>query len=83
MSDARPISFTRQELLSYLPSGWGLAREDDLGDFDPAKGRWRVEVRDPAEQVWPIDIESSAANELGRIAALRRAVDRLYREALG
>jgi hypothetical protein len=74
------ISYTRTELLSYLPTGWSPASN---GEWDPALKVWRVLVRDGAEVEWPLEVSAQQAFEAGREGALRHAVDRLYREALG
>ncbi|MDH3254220.1 MAG: hypothetical protein OEM62_04435 [Acidobacteriota bacterium] len=74
------ISFSSVELASYLPAGWKAAEN---GAWDSTDGLWRVLVRDVADQEWRLEISGRDAGEMGRTGALRRAVDRLYREALG
>lgn len=82
MSNAlRPLSYTEVELRSYLPSGWGI-RGGSMGRWDPAKGEWRIEVYDPADNDWPLVVPSKDIAAGGRLAALQKSVDQLYREAL-
>lgn len=82
MSD-EPFSYRRREILDYLPTGWLLADRDDHGQWNERKGRWEVTVVDGAELPWQLEIPAKAARKHGRIGALQRAVDRLYRGALG
>jgi hypothetical protein len=76
-----PVSYLPQEIRSYLPSGWDLTSE--TGRFDPKRGKWRISVLDGAENEWDLEVASKDADQLGRMPALRRAMDHLYRSALG
>lgn len=82
MSD-EPLSFTRREILDYLPGGWVLGHRDDPGHWNERKRQWEVTVEDIAELRWQLEVPAKAAREHGRIEALRRAIDRLHRAALG
>jgi len=76
------LSYLPVELHSYLPSGWKLV-EGDAGAFDAPKDLYRIQVLDPAQVDWPLEISGRSVAEHGRVEALRRAMDKLYREALG
>ena len=79
---SEPLTFLPIEVKSYLPSGWGLIDEHG-GQWDARRGTWSTEVYDPADNNWTIRISATEATKHGRLAALKRAVDELYREALG
>jgi hypothetical protein len=82
--DAPPeaLSYTVDELRSYLPSGWELA---DGGEqvWDPGKRRVVVRVYDNVEFDWPVAITAGAVDEHGRLQALKRAMDLAFRSRLG
>ena len=83
MSEAtRRLTYTDVELKSYLPSGWGI-RRGAVGSWDGGKGAWKIEVYDPADNVWPLVVAGRDASAKGRLEALQASVDKLYREALG
>jgi hypothetical protein len=79
---ARELSYLPVELHSYLPSGWNLGAVERRR-FDERRGVWSAPVVDGAEQEWELVVKADDAARLGRLPALRRAMDRLYREALG
>lgn len=80
MSEQR-LQFLAIELESVLPSGWGLL--DGPGEWNPRRASWTTEVYDLADNHWTIEVRAAEAKQLGRLEALKRAVDKLYREALG
>ena len=82
MGDDAELSYTAEELHGYLPSGWRLA-DPDGGVWDARKARWTTAVADGAEMEWTLRVDGAEAGKHGRLEALRRAVDRVYREALG
>ncbi|HXO20793.1 MAG TPA: hypothetical protein VOA87_12825 [Thermoanaerobaculia bacterium] len=82
MQAAEPLRYTESEVRSYLPSGWHLAG-DPQGNWDAKKKSWRVQVLDNVDFDWPVVVGADEAASLGRLEALRRAVDRVYRERLG
>jgi hypothetical protein len=82
MSAAEPLRYTETEVRSYLPSGWSLIG-DPAGSWDPKKNVWRATVVDNVDFDWPIAVGAGDASSLGRLEALRRAMDRVYRERLG
>jgi hypothetical protein len=77
-----PLSYTETEIRSFLPSGWTLA-QDGPGDWDPKKKVWRMMVLDNVDFDWPVEIKPDEATSLGRLEALRKAIDRVFRERLG
>lgn len=83
MSSDSDVSYTRQELLDYLPAGWMLEDRSTAGAWNPRQGRWEVTLRDIADVDWELHIDEKAAAKAGRIEALKSALDKLYRQALG
>lgn len=81
MNASLPVRFIREEIVGSLPSGWGLV--GDLGSWDRRRATWSVAVYDSADNAWDIAVSGADAERLGRIEALQRAIDRVYREALG
>ena len=75
------LSYVPNEIKSYLPSGWSLA--EDAGRWDAKKSTWTIRVLDVADQDWPVAVKSADADKLGRMRALKVAMDRVYREGLG
>jgi hypothetical protein len=80
--DMSRLTYTDVELRSYLPSGWGI-RGGSVGQWDGAKGIWKIDVYDPADNDWPLVVAGKAVTAKGRLEALQASVDQLYREALG
>lgn len=76
------ITYTETEVRSFLPTGWDLAGTPE-GSWDPKKRVWRATVIDNVDFDWPVEVKAAEASSLGRIEALRRAMDRVYRERLG
>ncbi|MDP9120785.1 MAG: hypothetical protein M3O15_05350 [Acidobacteriota bacterium] len=94
MTADEPIRYTEDEVRSYLPTGWNLARKSGNsggteGSWDPGKKSWRITVIDNVDFDWPVVVKASEVDALeanganGRIEALRRAMDKVYRERLG
>ena len=89
------LVYTEDEVRSYLPSGWRLLAAEDanaeilphtFGLWDAGKRVWRMRVVDNVDFDWPLVVKAADAAKLGtngRIEALRRAMDKLYRERLG
>ena len=82
MAESNRLTFTDVEIRSYLPSGWGI-RPQGGATWDASKATYRIEVYDPAVNVWPLTITGKDAAASGRLAALKASVDVLYRKALG
>jgi hypothetical protein len=76
------LTYTETEIRSFLPTGWSLT-EDGEGSWDPKKKVWRSRVIDNVDFDWPVVVKVDEANSLGRLEALRRAMDKVYRERLG
>ncbi len=83
MSIESDLSYTRQEILDYLPGGWVLADPYAAGAWDDASRCWQVTLRDIADVDWQLHVDGKAAAKAGRMEALKVAVDELYRTALG
>lgn len=83
MSADSEVSFTRRELLDYLPAGWVLSDPDSGGLYNDKLKRWEVTLRDICDVEWELHVDDRAASADGRIEALRAAVDELDRAALG
>jgi hypothetical protein len=87
------LVYTEDEVRSYLPSGWRLLAAEDanaeilphtFGSWDAGKRVWRMRVVDNVDFDWPLVVKAADAAKLGgRLEALRRAMDKLYRERLG
>lgn len=82
MSDSPAIEYTRLEVRAYLPGGWRLADPDRPGRWDARKSCWTIPVLDTSEVTWDLRVTAKEARG-ERLEALQRAIDRLYREALG
>ncbi|HBL29231.1 MAG TPA: hypothetical protein DD490_20565 [Acidobacteria bacterium] len=76
------LSYTDPEIRSYLPSGWNLTA-DGPGAWDAKKGVWRTMIMDNVDFDYPVEVKPEEATALGRLAALRKAIDRVHRERLG
>lgn len=79
---SEPLRYTETEVRSYLPTGWTLADSPE-GSWDPKKKTWRTTVVDNVEFDWPVVVKADDAASLGRLEALRKAFDQVYRERLG
>jgi hypothetical protein len=82
MNTSEPIRYTETEVRSYLPTGWDLTGSPE-GSWDAKKKVWSTTVIDNVDFDWPVEVKAAEASSLGRIEALRRAMDRVYRERLG
>ncbi len=76
------LQYTETEIRSFLPTGWALIGSQQ-GAWDAKKKVWRTTVLDNVEFDWPVEVEAGEASKLGRLEALRVAMDRVYRERLG
>ncbi len=79
MIEIPPVMYTDVELESYIPTGWVLADDDAPGWNQKRKG-FRATVIDGSDLDWELFVPHKEVDEHGRIEALRRAVDTLYRE---
>ncbi|MEO6192198.1 MAG: hypothetical protein ABIS20_04265 [Thermoanaerobaculia bacterium] len=76
------LQYTETEVRSYLPTGWALAVNQG-GSWDPKKKIWKATVLDNVDFDWPVEVTAAEISKLGRLEALRVAMDRVYRERLG
>lgn len=83
MSADSELFYTRQEILDYLPGGWVLTEPSGAGAWNPERRRWEVAIRDIADVEWDLRVDGKSAESDGRVEALKLAVDKLYRVALG
>jgi hypothetical protein len=74
-----PPSYTDVELESYLPAGWALAAGEEHR-WDDRRGELRVRVVDMCDLAWDLVVTGDEVGEVGRIPALKRAVERLDRK---
>lgn len=74
--------YTETEVRSFLPTGWDLIGAPE-GTWDSKKKAWTAQVLDNVEFDWPLVVKSDDASKLGRLEALRQAMDKVYRERLG
>jgi hypothetical protein len=77
-----PMHYTETEIRSYLPTGWNLVGSQS-GDWDPKKKVWQATVIDNVDFDWPVKVSADEIGKLGRLEALRVAMDKVYRERLG
>lgn len=80
MRRARPLSYVEEELNSFLPTGWRLL---DGGTWDEKRRALRFRVIDNVDFDWPVTVTAAEAEEHGRLGALERAMDHVFRERLG
>ncbi len=81
MAESNRLTFTDIEIRSYLPSGWGI-RANGAGGWDAGKSTYQIEVYDGTDNLWALKVTAKDAAALGRLAALKASVDKLYRQAL-
>lgn len=73
-----PLSYSSIEVRSYLPPGWNLEQAE--GTFEERRRCWQIEVQDVSELVSTLEVNQKQAEKLGRIPALRAAIDQLVRK---
>ena len=79
-----PLSYTLDEVKSFLPTGWCLPGGGESPGAGDAKARvWKTTVLDNVDFDWPVVVRTWEAASLGRIEALRQAMDKVFRERLG
>ena len=82
MSRRETIEFSHLEVRSCLPGGWCLADPSAPGTWHEKRSRWSILVLDSTEVTWELCVTAGEARQ-DRMGALKAAIDRLYREALG
>ena len=80
MTQQTPVSYSPIEVRGYLPGGWSLATEPDSQE-SANPDSWSVTLIDIADMEWPLTVSPRDVEKLGRIEALRQAIDRIYRKA--
>ena len=79
----RPIYFTPQEILTYLPCGWRVSDPATHGTWLEPRQVWQLRLQDGADVDWLLEVPYKEVANLGRIEALRIALTRLQTEGLG
>lgn len=82
MRTNQDLHYTETEIRSFLPTGWDLIGGAQ-GSWDPKRKTWRATVLDNVDFDWPLEVRAAEAAKLGRLEALRQALNRVYRERLG
>ena len=75
-----PLTYTAEELQSYLPLGWAYTGGSD---WNASKGLLTLTVLDHVDFDWPVRVSAEDAATEGRLGALEKAIDEVYRERLG
>lgn len=83
MKSDQSLTYNEIEIRSYLPTGWDLSPSAPEGLWDADKQAWLGQVIDGAAQTWPIAVKCGDSAALGRMEALRVAMDRVFRHRLG
>ena len=80
-AESNRLTFTDIEIRSFLPSGWGI-RPNGAGTWDAGKRTYQIEVYDLADNLWPLRVSGKDAATHGRLEALKKSIDRLFRNAV-
>jgi hypothetical protein len=88
MTEGQRITYSDEEVRSFLPSGWALAdrstgEDGTAGEWDAKKRAWKIGVIDNVEFEYPVVVKAAELSDGGRIEALKRAMNRVFRERLG
>jgi hypothetical protein len=76
-----PLEYTETEIRSYLPTGWNLVGRQ--GGWDAKKKVWKATVIDNVDFDYPVKVTADEIGRVGRLEALRVAMDKVFRERLG
>jgi len=79
---ANSLSYLPIEVRSYLPGGWVLP-DSELGAWDAKQKAWKIQVIDGADANHTVEVGADSAGSVGRLEALRKAIDSTYRKSLG
>lgn len=79
---APPFDYTRDELSSYLPSGWELL-DGEQPAWNGKKKELTLRVIDGVDFDWPVVVKAGDVARHGRLSALERAMDETFRSRLG
>lgn len=74
------LTYLPVEIAGVLASGWTLGGD---GAFDAKKRVFKARLCDPTDTEWDFEVTAERVERLGRIGALREAVERVVRESLG
>ncbi len=77
------LHYHRTEIESFLPTGWSLNATAGENGWNAETQSWLISLFDGADFEWPLAVKASDASRLGRIEALKAAIDRTYRARLG
>jgi hypothetical protein len=83
MTETASIRYNDLEVSGYLPSGWTLGASIESAQWNTRRRTWTLRVTDPAQVEWDLVVREQDVEKHGRIEALRRAVDQVYRTGLG
>jgi hypothetical protein len=81
-AEPAPFDYTPEELRSYLPTGWELL-DGGAAAWDPKKKALTLRVLDNVEFDWPVAVTAAAVAGHGRLEALHRAMEDVFRDRLG
>ena len=79
---ANSLSYLPIEVRSYLPGGWVLP-DSEYGAWDAKDKAWKIKVIDGADADHTVEVAADTASSVGRMEALRKAIDSTYRKSLG
>ena len=82
MTASDAVQYIDEELRSFLPSGWELA-DGGAAEWDAGRQALTLRVIDNVKFDWPVVVRAGDAARHGRLEALRRAMDEVYRDRLG
>jgi hypothetical protein len=76
------LAYTETEVRSYLPTGWNILGAGE-GRWDEKKEQWSTTVIDNVDYDWPLEVKAADAAKLGRLDALKAALEKVYRQRFG
>ena len=74
------LTYSDEELRSFLPLGWDYTGESH---WDEKRGVLTLTVLDGVDFDWPLHISAKEVEAEGRLGALKKPMDRVYRDRLG
>ena len=83
MIKEQALHYHRTEIESFLPTGWSLDEGAADTGWNAARGSWLASLFDGVDFAWPLVVKAADASKLGRIEALKAAIDHAYRARLG
>lgn len=73
-----PLTYTDDEIVSYIPSGWNLV--PGSARWDEGEDAFTFQVLDGSDLEWDVAVPQKDVGQRGRVLALRHAVDELERK---